>query len=374
MKAFVRNRYLLDYAVASLARHRVKNLGLVAVHALVIFLVASVLLFGTALRRETAAMLGTGPDIVVQAMTMGRHDMIPRAGLDTLKGLRGVRRSEPRLWGYLYDTSTAANYTLMAGSDLAKGEAVVGEGVARARKLAPGKVFFLVSPSGKFLRTRVKSVLPGATALVSSDLVLVEDSDLRAFFAVGPDAFTDIALTVSNPREVATIAEKGAVRLPGYRFVTRENLQRSYESLFSWREGLVLVILTGALVAFAILAFDKASGLSAEERREIGILKAVGWDTSNIIVMKLFEGGLISGTAFLIGFVAAYVHVFFSAASLFEPVLMGWSTLYPRFRLTPDVDGLQVATLALLTVLPYMIAILVPVWRTASTDPDLVMR
>jgi ABC-type lipoprotein release transport system permease subunit len=374
MKALARNRHLLDYAVASLARHRAKNIGLVVVHALVIFLVASVLLFGTALRRETAAMLGTGPDIVVQAMTMGRHDTITRASLDALKGLRGIRRSEPRLWGYLYDTSAAANYTLMVGRDLAKGEAVVGEGVARARKLVPGKFLFLVSPSGKLLKARVKSVLSGATALVSADIVLLEDSDLRAFFAVGPDAFTDIALTVANPREVETVAEKGAIRLPGHRFVTRDNLLRSYESLFSWREGLVLVILAGALVAFAILAFDKASGLSAEERREIGILKAVGWDTSNIVVMKLFEGGLISGTAFLIGFVAAYVHVFLSAASLFEPVLMGWSTLYPRFRLTPDVDGLQVATLAILTVLPYMIAILVPVWRTASTDPDLVMR
>ena len=70
----------------------------------------------------------------------------------------------------------------------------------------------------------------------------------------------------------------------------------------------------------------------------------------------------------------AYAHVFFFSAPLLEAVLKGWSTLYPRVALTPSIDGLQIATLALLTVLPYLAAIVVPVWRSASADPDAVMR
>ena len=136
----------------------------------------------------------------------------------------------------------------------------------------------------------------------------------------------------------------------------------------------VLALLAGALFAFAILAFDKASGLSAEERREIGILKAIGWETSDVMALKLFEGGLVSVFAFLLGLLAAWIHVFFFSAGLFEPVLKGWSTLYPKFPLAPTVDALEIATLAFLTVVPYVAAILVPVWRTASADPDAVMR
>lgn len=378
--AFERERRLLDFAVASLARRPAKNLGLTLVYALVVFLLGSVMLFGSAIRREAAALLADAPEIVAQRMVMGRHDLAVAADLEALSGLRGVRRVEPRLWGYLWDGAGAATYTLMVPSPrdaaraVAPGEAIVGEGVARARKLEVGKPFFLVSPAGKFLRTRVKAILPEASALASSDLVLIDEAAFRAFFELPPDRFTDFAVEVANPREVPTIAEKAAVKLPAYRFVTRADMRRTDEALFSWREGLALALLASSLLAFVILAFDKASGLTAEEKREIGILKAIGWETSDVLRMKLWEGAVVSGTAFLAGLLAAWIHVFVFSAGLFEPVLKGWSTLFPKFALSPEIDALEIATLALLTVVPYTAAIMVPIWKTAVTDPDAVMR
>ena len=60
--------------------------------------------------------------------------------------------------------------------------------------------------------------------------------------------------------------------------------------------------------------------------------------------------------------------------SLVTPILQGWAVIYPDFPLSPHVDGLQLLTLALLTTLPYIAATVVPIWRTASADPDAVMR
>ena len=164
------------------------------------------------------------------------------------------------------------------------------------------------------------------------------------------------------------------IALRQHRVITKGDVLRTYEAVFSWREGMLLALLSAAVLAFGILAFDKASGLSAQERRDIGILKAIGWDTGDIVRMKLWEATLISLTAFLAGFVLAYVHVFFFSAPLLEAVLKGWSVLYPRVLLTPAIDGLQIATLAMLTVLPYLAAIVVPVWRSAAADPDAAMR
>ncbi|MEY2631852.1 MAG: hypothetical protein RIR00_506, partial [Pseudomonadota bacterium] len=61
-------------------------------------------------------------------------------------------------------------------------------------------------------------------------------------------------------------------------------------------------------------------------------------------------------------------------AALLTPVLKGWSVLQPRFTLIPAVDGLGLATLLFFTVFPYLAAVLVPIWRAATTDPDTVMR
>ena len=128
------------------------------------------------------------------------------------------------------------------------------------------------------------------------------------------------------------------------------------------------------MAAFVIFAWDKATGLSLEERREMGILKAVGWETSEVIAMKSWEGIVVSLAAFFTGVLLAYGHIFFSSALLFEPVLKGWAVIYPEFRLVPFVDAYQIAVLFFLTVVPYTVSTIVPSWRAATIDPDAVMR
>jgi ABC-type lipoprotein release transport system permease subunit len=48
--------------------------------------------------------------------------------------------------------------------------------------------------------------------------------------------------------------------------------------------------------------------------------------------------------------------------------------LYPEFHLIPYLDAYQLAVLFFLTVIPYTVATIVPSWRAANIDPDLVMR
>jgi ABC-type lipoprotein release transport system permease subunit len=90
--------------------------------------------------------------------------------------------------------------------------------------------------------------------------------------------------------------------------------------------------------------------------------------------MKFWEGLVVSLSSFLMGLVLAYVHVFFTSFMLFEPVLKGWAVLYPEFKITPFIDGAQVASLFFLTVVPYTVATIIPSWRAAIVDPDSVMR
>ena len=371
-----RQKYLIDFTLSSLLRRRAKNAGLLLVYTLIVFVLASVMLFTHALRHEAVHVLAEAPEIVLQRMVAGRHDLVPASYLDRIGEVRGVQKKAGRLWGYFYDPAVRANYTLMVPpTDApASGEAVIGAGIARARGLSVGDFVTWRGSDGQPHTLRIVRLLDSDSELVSSDLVLVSEDFFRGFFGVPPGRFTDLALSVRNPREVRKVAEKLTLLLPDARPILREEILRTYDAIFAWRQGVVYVLLVGAVLAFVVFSWDKASGLSAEERREIGILKAVGWETGDVIRMKFWEGALVSLTAFLLGYVAAYVHVFFASAALFEPVLKGWAVLYPHFQLTPTIDGLQLATLFFFTVFPYTVATIVPIWRAAITDPDTVMR
>lgn len=373
---FIRKQaYLIDFTLSSLLRRKGKNFGLLLVYTLIVFMLASVMLFTHALKKEAGIILQQSPEIIVQRLVAGRHALIPADYLEKMGRLRGVSSKKGRLWGYFYNPVVKANYTVMAPDhlDLTNMEVVIGAGIARTIGLDIGDYFTLRSNSDTF-SFRIKNIIDQESELVTTDLVLVSPKAYRVMTGVSEGQFTDIVLSVRNPREVRKIAEKLIERLPDVRPILREEILRTYDSIFSWRQGIVFVLLVGALMAFVIFAWDKASGLSAEEKREIGILKAVGWESGDILRMKFWEGIIISLSAFMLGYLTAYLHVFYSSAALFEPVLKGWAILYPQFRPVPFIDGLQLATLFFFTIFPYVVATIIPIWQASVTDPDAIMR
>jgi len=72
-----RQRGLIDFSIANLGRRRGRNLGLFLAYTLLVFLLASVVLYGDALRREARLLLADAPELVVQRVTAGRHDLLP---------------------------------------------------------------------------------------------------------------------------------------------------------------------------------------------------------------------------------------------------------------------------------------------------------
>lgn len=371
-----KQRNVIDFTLSSLLRRKGKNAALVLVYTAVVFVLASVMLFTHALKREAGIVLRDAPEIVLQRMVAGRHDLMPSSYAGVVEKITGVSSVKPRLWGYYYDQLFRANYTLLVPDEFRYGEGdiIIGAGVARAGVTSEDNIMPFFGSDGKLVSFRVKEILPAESELVSSDMVMMGEADFRAFFNLPKDRVTDLAVSVANPLEVLTIATKIRQQLPDTRPVIREEIVRTYDAIFDWRSGIMLVILSGALLAFVIFAWDKASGLSAEEKREIGILKATGWETSDVLLMKFWEGMVISFTSFTAGLILAYVHVFFGSASLFEPVMKGWAVLYPEFRIVPFIDFYQIATLFFLTVVPYTTATVIPSWRAATVDPDAVMR
>ena len=376
LQSIERQRHLIDFTLSSLMRRKGKNFSVLFVYTLVVFLLASVMFFTSALRKEAHLVLTNAPEIIVQRSLSGRFSFIPVDYGKKLADIRGVVSVRERLWGYYYDPEFKANYTFMVPEKLPveQGTIAIGAGISNTRHAYEGDILSFTSPDGVLRSYTVKAVLPEESQLVAADIILISTEDYRVLSGIPPGHATDLVLTVRNSKEIATIAEKIKKILPDSRPILRDEIIRTYDAVFNWRSGIMIVILCVALLSFVIFAWDRATGLSAEEKGEIGILKAVGWETSDVLLMKFWEGAAISLTAFLAGVLLAYVHVFFTSSALFLPVLKGWSTLYPDFRLVPFIDVNQVITLFFLTVVPYTITTIVPAWRAATIDPDSVMR
>ncbi len=381
---------ILDYTLQSVLRKKFKNFGIILVFTFVIFITGSVIFLAYSFKREAFLILEGSPSLIVQKMAAGRHDLIPEKLAGDIRKIPGVAGVEPRYWGYYYDGLIKANYTIVAVSGplspsnrLLRGRlpgpgdsntVAIGRGISQARFIDIDSEIRLQSAGDEFIDFRVVGVFEAESELLTSDLIVLNADDCRHLFSIPGGMATDLVVSVYNETEAPVIARKIRARFPGTRPILRSEILRTYDAVFGWRSGLILTLFAGALVAFIILAWDKATGLSAEEKREIGILKAIGWETSDILEMKFWEGLAISLTSFLLGILLAYAHVFFFGASLFAPALKGWSVIYPAFRLAPFINPYQIATLLSLTVIPYIASTIIPSWKASITDPDEVVR
>ena len=148
IKAIEKQRNILDFTLSSLWRRKRKNVALVMVYTLVVFSLGSVMFFTQALKNEAAIVLRGTPEIIVQKLVAGRHELIPLTYGQQISDIRGVEAVKGRLWGYYYDPISRANYTLMVpeGAVLKDNEIVVGAGISRVRQVFRGSTMLLPEP------------------------------------------------------------------------------------------------------------------------------------------------------------------------------------------------------------------------------------
>ncbi|HEY6838826.1 MAG TPA: ABC transporter permease, partial [Geobacteraceae bacterium] len=160
-RAIERQRHIIDFTLSSLLRRKGKNGALLAVYTLIVFLLASIMFFTYALKREAELVLRDTPEIVVQRTLTGRNQPVPVTYADKIRGIRGVISARPRLWGYYYDANFLANYTLVVPRENPPppGTIVIGSGISRMREAYPGDTMGFTGFDGAPLGFTVASVI-----------------------------------------------------------------------------------------------------------------------------------------------------------------------------------------------------------------------
>lgn len=389
-----RHLALIRFALGSSRRRAGRTVALGGALALVTFAFSAVLFLTEALRREFHLGAEVLPDLTVQRLVAGRPALISEQWVGKIAALAGVTSVAARIWGYYFVPALAGNFTVV-GMDTrserqpvdapvvvgqgrflkpgAVGEVVMGEALAGFLGLEVGDALTL--PVGKAAkRLEIVGLFRSSVALWTADVILMSVADAREFLQVPAGLATDLAVRLSTPDEAVVVARKIAELIPDGRVLDRQLMNRAYDLTFDTRGGMLGAMLLPALVGFLVLAWDRLTGVGPGERREIGALKAMGWQTGDVLLARLWENTVIALHGALAGILGAYVFVFHAQAPGLAKVLFGWSSLYPAFRPAPALTAGQVLVLVGLVVLPFLAAGLVPAWRASTRDPLALLR
>lgn len=394
-----RQRSIIDFSLQSLFRRRTKNSLILVMYVLLIFVVSSVLFITGSLTVELFSTADELPDITVQKIIGGRQVSIQDRYFKAISEIPGVEDVSPRVWGYFYLEELQANFTIY-GMDLSLLEEgdyqkivdwkpgrgsvqnrhdyrmIIGEGVYRLLKeIQMEDAFLFFRPDwGEAIPFDIIGTFKSETQLQSNDLMVMQTEGARKVLELADGDYTDLVVYVPNPEETEMIALKIRRYYPELRTITRGQIESTYASAFNWKGGFVLSSMLVVIFAFLVLIWDKASGLSPAEKKEIGILKAIGWDTEMILSVKFWESFIISLLAAVLGIILSYFYIYWLRAPGFKEIFIGWSTVYPSFELVPDIDIKFLLLIITVTVIPYSAMAVIPSWKAAITDTDYILR
>jgi len=394
MKQYI-NLYLLEYAINSILRQKSKSFFIVIIFTILVFLLTSVFFITTSIKSELESTVESLPQIIVQKMKAGRHYDIDVDALDNILGIAGVSDGVARVWGYYYFENAGVNFSLVGLDEYEKqykdsfskivddfdsakfsdDSMLVGVGVKKIMSKSYYKDYFnFIKPDGGLKKVKIGGVFDAQTSLESNDVIVMSKDMIREIFDIDDSHATDLIVKVANPKEIPTIAQKIKLMFPDTRVITKDDLKISYQNIFDYKSGIFLALFIISLFTFFIVIYDKASGLSSEEKKEIGILKAIGWTIDDVLKEKFYEAFIISFSSYIfgVGFSFAYVYIF--QAPILKNIFVGYSQLKTSFEL-PFIFDVQTLFLVFLLSVPiYIFATIIPSWRIATLEADEVIR
>jgi ABC-type lipoprotein release transport system permease subunit len=386
--------------VAAVLLHRLRSL--VTVAALVVLLLPYLVGMGLAqgVEEEAEASARFGADLYVTGSQFGRPVPLPVEAAAQVRRIDGVTEVVPRIVGEVL-LGKEQEHAVLVGlppeklaawgacidGDLPRpggpNELVVGTALARQLNLQVGSMLppFYRNPRGERV-SRVVGVFKADGPLWQARLVLTT-FDTAAEIFDQPGLATDLLVACQEGYQAAVSRAfeqelsfagpegRGVVRP---RVTSREDLLALLPRGVLQREGVFTLHFVLAFVV-GILVVLVTSGLGlAERRREIGILKATGWQTDEVLLRGFVESLCLSLFGACASLLLAWLWLTaFNGYAVAGVFLAGvdWVPEFPvPYRLTP-VPALLGFVLSLAIVLS---GTLWSSWRAAAAPPRDAMR
>ena len=382
---------LLFAAFGNIIRNKVRSIAILLCLIAVLFPFICAMAISEGIKFQSLISVKEGADIYVTSDHYGSNAPISLHHLKRFQEMEGVVRVYPRVVGRTYFSNRLATIVGIPPENVTesirliegkmfreKGEVVIGKGLAKEFNLQIGVRFTLAANPSKLFK--ITGFFDADATIWSANLILMAFEDTAEFFQVKGKA-TDI-LIYTRPGYAPLLAKEIQEKSlstpdsldPPLRVQDKSLVRRYFERGFNYKAGVFTALYTVAF-ALAIPALLIVSGFGQTERRkEIGIIKATGWQTQEVMEMVALENLIISLTsaplailmamAWLKLFNGAFIAQFFIA----EIGLMAPFPVPSRFLPIPCFFAF------LFAIVLTMVGSLYSTWKTATVPPVEAMR
>ncbi len=372
-------------ATDNLLRHRTKTIVVCLCIIAILSPFITAISISEGIRTQSLASVNAGADLYLTFDEFGRNAAIPLKDLSEIKNIYGVTKAIPRIIGRAFVQNKLAVIVGVNKEDLPESvscisgrifenpnEVVVGCELARHFKLNIADQFSMRGQQRKTFT--VIGLFSSDSSIWGASMILMSFKDAGDLFGK-QNVATDIQIHTlpGHNAEIATDLYDIFQNEP-YRLQDKHMVELYFKKGFMLKEGIFSALYLVA-ISIGVPAILVASGFGLSERKkEIGIMKATGWNTLEILEVISFEqllSSLLGATIAILlsilwvkGFNGAFIAQFFIA----EINMLPKFTLPARFLPLPCMLSFFFAFI--LT----MVGSVYSSWRASTESPVASMK
>ena len=389
------NNAFWHFLTLQLFKERSKHISVIIISVMILFLLSAVLFLSSSIRFSLEQTLKVQPDFVVKRTLGGSSVPTPVEWMDELIDMHGISQVSPRVYGrYFFEPK--GTYFLIVGVDFLEEQSheklknlitttelksfldgnnmLVGDGVLNYLNANFYKnAYKFITADGKFEEVKIFQTLPSQVNLIANDMMVMPIDLAKNILGYSTEEVTDIIFSVPNPDEWDMMTAKLSSLHYDLDVINKKEVKKSYENLYNYKGGLFLTLYLIVLATFVLILYGRYSMVYSTQKRHIGLLRALGWSIHNVLKFKFIETLLVVLISYILGVVIAYGYVFVLGAPLLKEVFLGGENLFNSVTFVPVLDFSVLASIFLMYALPFVAAVLIPVWKISVTDPKEAM-
>jgi ABC-type lipoprotein release transport system permease subunit len=394
---------LASYALGNVLKYRTRSVSIILALFISTSILCSVEFIREGVVTDVSASVDEGPDIVLQKLVGGRQVPIPDTWMGNVTNTTGVRTATPRVWGYS-DVGSGSLLTVMGvnateygsmigavGTDILETgrflnesdyrKMIVGQGIvdmmaaaAMPLQVQVGTLLSLITFNGELIEFEVIGVFNSDSKIYSYDMILTDIVSAREVLGYENSTFTDIAVWINYGSDLNSVAFRLDTGIAEARVLTSDAISDLMLKAYTGRAGITALLWLVVLLAVVLLAFTASSAGSEEARREVGLLKALGFDTVDVLEIRMLESITLSLLGVSLGISFAIIFDFILGAPLLAGYILGWGLVLLPGGIPLAISLSTLFTVYAVGIVPILVAAVVPSWRNAITEPDIVLR